>query len=339
MVPHFISGFKADSAIKIKQERGLAQAPSMAPEAPMFRAPVPPMQLWPTSQGASRAPSVVTDDWQSSVYSTPTARRRVPNFAQVETPVGDKLDPKYTSHPSSVCKSNIDSLATPWKPDPEDEENGDTRKGGGKLTDSAKLKGVLWPGMDLFDSATPDMRRMRNQKKDNNVLESMIATSLAVEPAEISYHPNGEFRASRDIFGPLSTENSPNSASPKKRRASRKAAGSALNDLSVNAPRLRAPRRRKATAEQSPRKPGPSSTQTRPSVFLQPAPTLNPLAFENRRFHPSADEDEEFRMTIGDLGLQQDDGKKRAFTIFQDAPQVSPGMWYPLLKSSMTDSS
>lgn len=295
----------------------------MAPEAPMFRASVPPMQLWPASQGANRTPSAVGDDWQSSVYSTPTARRRVPNFAQIETPVGDKIDP---------------NLATPWKPDPEDDENGDTKKSSEKLTDSAKLKGVLWPGMDLFDSATPDMKRMRNQKKDSNVLESMIATSLAVEPAEISYHPNGEFRASRDIFGPLSTEGSPKSASPKKRRTSRKAAGFALNDLSVNAPRLRAPRRRKAAGEQSPQKSGPSSNQTRPSVYLQPAPTLNPLALENRLFHPSAEEDEEFRMTVGGLGFQQDDRKKRAFTIFQDAPQVSPGMFASLLKSSMTDS-
>jgi hypothetical protein len=80
---------------------------------------------------------------------------------------------------------------------------------GDKLTDSAKLKGTIWPGMDLFDSATPEMKRMRNQKKDGTVLEQMLATSMGVEPAEISYHPNGEFRASRDIFGPLSTENSP----------------------------------------------------------------------------------------------------------------------------------
>src|ERR1700712_5676786 len=106
--------------------------------------------------------------------------------------------------------------------------------------------------MDLFDSATPEQKRKRNQKKDNSVLREMVATSLDVEPAEISYHPNGEFRASRDIFGPLSTENSPVSTSsyhltqvadpqqtrsppsPKKRRTRK----SALGDFSTNAPRL-----------------------------------------------------------------------------------------------------
>lgn len=63
--------------------------------------------------------------------------------------------------------------------------------------------------MDVFDSATPEMKRMRNQRKDSHVLEQMMTTSLEVEPAEISYHPNGEFRLSRYIFGPLSIENSP----------------------------------------------------------------------------------------------------------------------------------
>jgi hypothetical protein len=63
--------------------------------------------------------------------------------------------------------------------------------------------------MDLFDSATPEMKRKRNQKKDGAILGQMLATSRDTAPAEISYHPNGDFRASRDIFGPLSTENSP----------------------------------------------------------------------------------------------------------------------------------
>ncbi len=104
--------------------------------------------------------------------------------------------------------TSLADISTPFKPDPEEsvENNKDP---GEKLTDSAKLKGVYWPGMDLFDSATPQMKRMRNQKKGGNILEQMIATSRDTEPAEISYHANGEFRATRYIFGPLSTESSP----------------------------------------------------------------------------------------------------------------------------------
>jgi hypothetical protein len=100
-------------------------------------------------------------------------------------------------------------LTTPWKPDPEDGDKDTGEKFGEKSSDSAKLKGVIYPGMDLFDSATPEMKRKRNQKKDGTILEGMLATARDTEPAEISYHPNGDFRASRDIFGPLSTENSP----------------------------------------------------------------------------------------------------------------------------------
>lgn len=78
-----------------------------------------------------------------------------------------------------------------------------------RLSDSAKLKGVLWPGMDLFDSATAEMKRMRNQRKDGSILELMMAASAEVQPTETSYHPNGAFRTARNIFGPLSTETSP----------------------------------------------------------------------------------------------------------------------------------
>lgn len=52
---------------------------------------------------------------------------------------------------------------------------------------------------------------------------------------------------------------------------------------------------------------------------LHPQPTLNPLAFGSR-FTPSNEEEEEFRITLGDIGR-----KKRSFGVFQDAPEVSPG--------------
>ena len=66
--------------------------------------------------------------------------------------------------------------------------------------------------MDLFDSATPEMKRMRNQRKDSSILDQMIATSTGVQPTETVYLPDGQIHHSRDIFGPLSpfsTENSP----------------------------------------------------------------------------------------------------------------------------------
>jgi hypothetical protein len=56
-----------------------------------------------------------------------------------------------------------------------------------------------------------------------------------------------------------------------------------------------------------------------PPPFLKPAPNLNPLtAGFGRRYTPTAEEDEEFRLTVEDMG------KKRTFNIFQDIPEVSP---------------
>ena len=95
-------------------------------------------------------------------------------------------------------------LITPWKLENDEDEKVDE-----KVPDSAKLKGVYWPGMDLFDSATPEMKRMRNQRKDGSILEQMMATSEEVEPNEISYNADGGFRACRNIFGPPSAETSP----------------------------------------------------------------------------------------------------------------------------------
>jgi geranylgeranyl transferase type-2 subunit beta len=74
--------------------------------------------------------------------------------------------------------------------------------------DNSKLKGVLWPGMSLFDSATAEMKRMRNQKKDGSILAQMKTTSNEVEPNEIIYNAEGEFQRIKDIYA-SSTDNSP----------------------------------------------------------------------------------------------------------------------------------
>ena len=66
--------------------------------------------------------------------------------------------------------------------------------------DSSKLKGICWPGMDLFDSATAEMKRMRNQKKDGSILRRMKNTSRDVLPNEVCYFPMGEVHRVKDIY-------------------------------------------------------------------------------------------------------------------------------------------
>ncbi|KAM5471147.1 hypothetical protein MauCBS54593_003486 [Microsporum audouinii] len=64
-----------------------------------------------------------------------------------------------------------------------------------------RLKGIFWPGMDIFDSATEEMRRKRNQKKDGSIIKQMEETSESVEPTELVFSPNGTLRKQRVISG------------------------------------------------------------------------------------------------------------------------------------------
>lgn len=65
----------------------------------------------------------------------------------------------------------------------------------------ARLKGVQYPGMGVFDAATKEMRRKRNQKKDGTVLKQMEATSRAVEPTEQIFDAKGKPMKKRVITG------------------------------------------------------------------------------------------------------------------------------------------
>lgn len=67
------------------------------------------------------------------------------------------------------------------------------------VSESTKLKGVYWPGMDIFDSATPEMRRKRNQKKDHSVVEQLELNSQDVEATELIFTPHGSFKRQRRI--------------------------------------------------------------------------------------------------------------------------------------------
>jgi hypothetical protein len=67
------------------------------------------------------------------------------------------------------------------------------------VSESTKLKGVYWPGMDLFDSATLEMRRKRNQKKDVSVVAQLELNSQEVEAMELIFTPQGSFKRQRRI--------------------------------------------------------------------------------------------------------------------------------------------
>jgi len=114
-------------------------------------------------------------------------------------------------------------------------------------SDAAKLKGVLWPGMAMFDSATPEMKRKRNQKKDYSVVAQLMATSEYVEPNEMIFDVEGNFRKQRVITGNadledddglLSGEATPDLEPLKKRQTRRPRLRPALIEKNVNTGRV-----------------------------------------------------------------------------------------------------
>jgi hypothetical protein len=107
---------------------------------------------------------------------------------------------------------------------------------------------------------------------------------------------------------------------PKKRRR-RSPRKATFDDISVNIPRMRGTRSRRNYSAGSPQKRQAPPQYHSPfgRVAYKPQQAPNPLAAFGHRYMPTAEEDEEFRMTLGEMN------KKRSFGIFQDASEVSPG--------------
>ncbi|KAH7072913.1 hypothetical protein BKA63DRAFT_416673 [Paraphoma chrysanthemicola] len=127
----------------------------------------PHMQYWATESRASSHSYTNPDYDTSSEYSDPSERHRH----------------RYTA---------VDSCAI-------EEEPADPAEDPMAVSESTKLKGVYWPGMDIFDSATLEMRRKRNQKKDSSVLEQLEINSQEVEAMELIFTPQGSFKRQRRI--------------------------------------------------------------------------------------------------------------------------------------------
>ena len=113
---------------------------------------------------------------------------------------------------------------------------------------SPVLKGVKWPGMSLFDSASLEAQRLRNQKKDDSVLEQMQIDSAAVEQVERIYWPDGSLKKERLITGNVESS-PPRDLTPPPvptKRQRTKADEGVLRDLSTNGCKVgKNPRQRK----------------------------------------------------------------------------------------------
>lgn len=76
-------------------------------------------------------------------------------------------------------------------------------------SNTPRLKGAVWPGMNIFDAATPDMQRMRNQKKHKSVLQNMMLTSESIQQDELIWDDKMvEITRTRNVYDSPSIDGS-----------------------------------------------------------------------------------------------------------------------------------
>ncbi|CAK7205954.1 hypothetical protein SEUCBS139899_008734 [Sporothrix eucalyptigena] len=176
---------------------------------------LPPMAHWNTAPVArdSVYPPIRDSNYLGgSLYTTPISMRQQSRYLYPEDVTGDgsgiKRDPFDPVHGSAPLPE-IDSA---YGPSFTDED----------ILQVNKLKGIVWPGMDLFDSATPDQKRKRNQRKDDAAIDQLKVTSENVTATETVWDKQGTKRKERDIYAsPSSVEGTPPSTPPPRKRRSR----------------------------------------------------------------------------------------------------------------------
>lgn len=182
---------------------------------------------------------------QQSVKDDPDSDHTIPfsgirslhsPFSMLNQPLQPFVGPEYTYGPplqthdwfetghNDDYSSYAVSGFVPWEaglcaidkqPMPASDQCSDTT-----VKDALRLKGVLWPGMDLFDSAPDDMRRKRNQKKSESIVDKLAILSRQVEAIEHKHDKQGILMRTREITGfPYSdSEGDADAPTPPRRR-------------------------------------------------------------------------------------------------------------------------
>jgi hypothetical protein len=180
-------------------------------------------------------------------------------------------------------------------------------------SEASKLKGVLWPGMHLFDAATAETRRERNQKKDGSVLMQMEKASKDVHPTEVIYSDGWTPIKQCPITGmvedssPLKNE----SPLPKKTVRNRR---QALVEISANIPRNAKKSIKVEQPRATHRRHGARDLTNNASPSL-PGSSNRTFSATRPRFSPMEHEAKEFKLTVADFGREGNGGNS---TIFHD---------------------
>lgn len=196
-------------------------------------------------------------DWQTGTHAESQQTRFAPSNPGLEKDVDEDYFKSFIASPARADYPDLPELKkhVPWSPPSQgvgkprriraspargvfQVDRGDYDQDEVTLLHSPTLKGIKWPGMSLFDSASLDAQRQRNQKKDRSILEQMAHNSICVEQMEDIYWPDGSLKKRRLITG--NVDSSPTSQpSPVSKPSRRKLHGfSSLHVLILSVAKL-----------------------------------------------------------------------------------------------------
>ncbi|PFH59181.1 hypothetical protein XA68_12689 [Ophiocordyceps unilateralis] len=103
--------------------------------------------------------------------------------------------------------------------------------------DMLSLKGQVWPGMGKMDLANEDMKRTRNQRKPNSVIEKMRRTSEGIEPTQVVMTSDLEVERIKGVYDSSSPIPGQGEETPKKTSRPKRKRPDVLAEISANVPR------------------------------------------------------------------------------------------------------
>lgn len=276
---------------------------------------VQPWQTRPTQSAASPT-RPASRQWKTEHDSDSENESR--SLLRATPKWSDRADTAIGTLPRSLCSGGSsdpfveDDRSWAYADDNEDDKE--------KVDEMTRLKGVLWPGMDIFDSATEQMRRKRNQKKDGSILKMMEKASEDIEPTELVFSPTGILRKQRVISGNVEDSSPLKGETPiPKRRAVRPKRGP-LSQSDPNTVSRRSHERKRAKKKEGQDQSQSLEGLSRQALPLIESPEANrPFGYYNGYYPSLGDDDGEFKLSLG----ESDSKARGGFTVFNDEQRQS----------------
>ena len=140
---------------------------------------------WPCFQPSFQGQRVSHPQAEYSWISGPSESRLVEDMSYRNHSILESMEGSDT-HREQVMISTQERFN-----DSSDDAEGDDHEDCSPLLargKTSKLKGIIWPGMRLFDAASPEGVRMRNQRKKFEISGALERSSQQTQPTEVIYY-------------------------------------------------------------------------------------------------------------------------------------------------------